>query len=380
MGASHHRSISPSPNVSQYLRGPSGYWQLIHVALVLLDPRRIDQAIPGGIQVLVSTTDRPVTYVNYLGDLLWALALAHQVGGHVDAGCHDGQRRSASQDARGGDTVRQLHGDAGKGVFEAEEVAESVAHVTGLGRGGGLVHSIVGGTATRHDSRLTSLIVLGEELLQGFVNPANLLSADLGDGEDLRERTRNLALAASNEDAARDEDILGLALECLGVIDSLEQVLGSVGHVLLDIEPLTHCANLLVCLHQGLVLLVAGLLVLGAVEVARSACGTTGDRSLQLVTVQQGVGSISNTRGVIRVLVVVREGTPFRAHVDSTVSEDQAATATGCLVGVELQVGRHFLAFTADDVRSQVLSEGNRGHLHLPCRGHGGHLFHFCVL
>ena len=75
---------------SQYLRGLSGYWQLVHIALVLLDPGRIDQAIPGGIQVLVSTTDRPITYVNNLGDLLRALALAHQVGGHVDAGCHNG--------------------------------------------------------------------------------------------------------------------------------------------------------------------------------------------------------------------------------------------------------------------------------------------------
>lgn len=62
--------------------------------------------------------------------------MAHKVGCHVDTSRNNGQRRSAGKVAHRGDAVRERRGDVCDLVRQIEEVAEAVAQVARLGRGG----------------------------------------------------------------------------------------------------------------------------------------------------------------------------------------------------------------------------------------------------
>lgn len=89
--------------------------------------------------------------------------------------------------------------------------------------------------------------VLSEELLKSLERPADVLLGNLCQGIDLSEGSGNTALAAGNEDTSGNDSFLRLALECLCVIDQLEQVLGDIGDVLWNGNGVTMSTDLLVC-------------------------------------------------------------------------------------------------------------------------------------
>ncbi len=97
----------------------------------------------------------------------------------------------------------------------------------------------------RHSS--LSGTVLSKELLQSLESSANILLRNLGQCVDLSEGTGNTALAAGDEDATGDNSFLRFALECLCVINELEEMLGSVRDILGDIDGIAMSTDFLVC-------------------------------------------------------------------------------------------------------------------------------------
>jgi hypothetical protein len=105
---------------------------------------------------------------------------------------------------------------------------------------------------TKH-TRLTTncninllLAMLRKELFQSLESSADILLGNLRQSVDLTEGSGNTALAAGNEDAARNDSFWRLALECLGIIDEFEEVLCGIGDVLGYVNSITVSADLLV--------------------------------------------------------------------------------------------------------------------------------------
>lgn len=163
--------------------------------------------------------------------------MSHQVRGHVNARRHDGQRRSTGKVTHGRDPVRKRGGHAGDLVWQVEQVAETVAKIAGFG-GGGCGVGIIGvwNASVRHDRVDPFKVLVREELFQSLVDTPDLLPRHLGNREDLCERTGDFALAAGNEDTSRDDHVLRLSLEGFGIVHDLEQVLGCIGYILLNVE------------------------------------------------------------------------------------------------------------------------------------------------
>jgi hypothetical protein len=69
---------------------------------------------------------------------------------------------------------------------------------------------------------------------------------------------------------------------------------------------------------------------------ATSTAVAESDGSLKLRTVEKRVCSITNARRIIIALIIVGEGTPLRAGVDDTITEDQSTGAADHVAGREL--------------------------------------------
>ena len=76
---------------------------------------------------------------------------------------------------------------------------------------------------------------LAQEGFKNLESPANLLFGDVCQLVDLAERAGDLVLAASNEDAACDDGLLGFSLEDLALVGFLEEQLGGLGNDLGDV-------------------------------------------------------------------------------------------------------------------------------------------------
>lgn len=80
--------------------------QILHIALPIFDPLRIDQALSFGVELLIGTADSSIADVRYLGNFLGGFAMAHQIRCHVYASGDNGERGTAGKIAHGSDTVR----------------------------------------------------------------------------------------------------------------------------------------------------------------------------------------------------------------------------------------------------------------------------------
>ena len=202
------------------------------------------------------------------------------------------------------------------------------------------------------------ILLAAEEFLQCLESAADLFLRDLGQGEDLTKGTADTALATSNEDASCDNGFLGLPFESLSVIDDLEQVLREVGSSLGDMDSVAVRTDLLVGGQKVLGALVMGRLVLRALEIATAARRIAkGNGSGELRTVEQRVRAVSDTRGVVAALVVIRERAPLGACVDNAIAKDETTVAADHVAGGELldQVRWEDLAVLADHLHVEVL-------------------------
>lgn len=210
-------------------------------------------------------------------------------------------------------------------VVETEPTAVPGAELGGVGGTEG------GGRGVDVDGTDVGLVlVILEELLQHLECPADLLLGDFGESEDLAEGSRGIGLAAGDEDASGDDDFGRLPLEVLGVVGHLEDVLGGVLRGLGNVHSIAEVGDLAVCGQQGGVALLVLLLVLlvrlalEALQLSR-ILAIEGDVGLELRAVEQGIDRVTDTAGVVVVLVVVGEGAPFGARVDDAVTENEAA-------------------------------------------------------
>lgn len=105
-------------------------------------------------------------------------------------------------------------------------------------------------------------------------------------------------------------------------------MLGKVGRGLGNVVSIAMGTDLFVGGQKILGALVMGRLVLCALKIATAARRITeGNGSGELGSVKERVRAISDARGVIAALVVIRERAPLGACVDNAISKDEATVA-----------------------------------------------------
>lgn len=145
-----------------------------------------------------------------------------------------------------------------------------------------------------------ALAILSKELLESLESSTDVLLGNLCQGVYLSEGSGNTALTTGNENTSSDDCFLRLALESLCIIDQLEQVLGSIGDILGNVNGVAVSTDLLVCCEKTLGGLVVGGLVLGAHEVtAASVAILKGDGGSELGTIEEEVRTVTDTRRII---------------------------------------------------------------------------------
>ena len=137
----------------------------------------------------------------------------------------------------------------------------------------------------------------------------------------------------------------------------------------------TEGTQLFVGSQESLGRLIMCSFILSSMQIAASTISTVvkGDGGLQLRAIQERVCTISNTRGVIVSLIVVRKGSPLGASVNDSITEDQATRAADHITGRKffLQVGRKLFAFGTDHRVVEVLLPcilGTVGHFDRECK------------
>lgn len=322
------------------------------------EPLRLNELIPQAVEDLVRRLDSAIADPRLLSDGQRGARFPDEVADEVDAGGGDGQRRSATDAhillAINGDGAR----DAGDSllVLETELRDETTAEISRAGRG-----VLIGRDGVETHSSLL-LILIPDPLQEGgqlAEYPPDLLLADIGQVEDFLEGTRYVVLATGDEDASSDNDFLRLALEDLVLVDELEDVLGSVGHVLAHVDGVAEGYNLLVSLLQVLVPLVGAGVVLRAREGLVGLGLGEGHRRGELLAFGKLILGTTNTAGVVTILVIVGESSPFGSRVDDAPTDNDTATlAHNVSVGVLLdQVGRNLLAVGAAEDIAEILFE-----------------------
>lgn len=136
-------------------------------------------------------------------------------------------------------------------------------------------------------------------------------------------------------------------------------MLSCVGNVLGDIDGIAVSTNLLVGGEKSLGSLVSGRFALSTEEVAAASTAITeGNGSLKLRTVEKRICAVTHTRWIVVALIIVREGTPFGAGINDTVSKNQTTRATDHITRRELlnEIGRILSAVLADQRHVQVLT------------------------
>lgn len=112
--------------------------------------------------------------------------------------------------------------------------------------------------------------------------------------------------------------------------------------------------NLLEALHEHFVVLIIASLVLRTVKLLAPHGVTKGDASLELTAVQEWIRSVPDTRGVISVLIVIREGTPFGTGIDAPGGNDNAARFAEGIAALKVldEVRRVFFAVVTDETNT----------------------------
>ena len=183
---------------------------------------------------------------------------------------------------------------------------------------------------------------------------------DLGDGENLAESSRHLALTACDEDTSGNDRFLRFPSESSLLLDDFEKMFGGVRDVFRDSHPVAESSYLFVGRQEGFGSFIMCCLVLSATKVTSSgrSTATKGDARLKLGAVEQRIGTVSNARWIIVILIIVCEGPPFGPGVNNTITKDQTTRSTNSVAGSEVlnNVRRIFFAVFTDQVHGKVLS------------------------
>lgn len=162
-----------------------------------------------------------------------------------------------------------------------------------------------------------------EKPLEDLEGTADFLLGHLRDGIDVFEGSPDAHLPRRDEDTAGDDGVLRLALEDLGVLALLEQMHGHVGNGARQIRHVAQRADRFVGGLEALVALVMNYFVLGSMQIAAAGAAIAEcNARLQLRAVKQRVRRLSDARGIVVALVIVRECTPLGTHVDDVRHED----------------------------------------------------------
>jgi hypothetical protein len=135
-------------------------------------------------------------------------------------------------------------------------------------------------------------------------------------------------------------------------------MLSIIGDALNNSDSITVGADLLICNEQTLVGLIKSGSTMSTMKFVTALNVTVCDLGLELVTIEQRVRAITNTRGVIGISIVVRESTPLRSSVDNTITHNQAARSADDVSRREflMKVGRPFLAVLTHNGHIEILA------------------------
>ena len=210
------------------------------------------------------------------------------------------------------------------GVDEAEVAAVAGAQLRSASR----VGVLVGIKRVHEGASGVRLAIALQELLEHLEGFADILLGDMSESVDLTESSGNIRLSACYENASSDHRVLGLALEVLGVVGHLEDVLGGILNRLGNIDRIAEVTNFAIGGKKSLGGFIVLGSVLGAVQLSRAHALTKADTGLELRTVQEWVDRVTDTGRIVIALIIVGEGSPLRAGVDNAIAEDEATRAT----------------------------------------------------
>lgn len=308
---------------------------------------------------LVCCTDGAIADLDCGTNLLWRLGVAHEMRDEVETGASNREWRATSSDALLGDDGGAVLGNKLHTCWQTK-LGTSTRHED-FGTGSVVPKIIVrvydSPVSSKHRAALQLLLAL-QKGLEGLECTANLLLGHVCHLEDFTEAALLLHGAACNEDAAGNDGVLRLALEQLGIVGLAVEMLCSLGRGPADVLRVAQRGDLAKGGLERLVGLVMVGLVVGSRQVAHTqAAVAKANLRLQLGAVEQRVGGVTDTRGVIVALVVIREGAPLGARVDDPVGEDTPTGAADGVARAELldEVGGHFAAVGAHQGNIQVV-------------------------
>lgn len=171
------------------------------------------------------------------------------------------------------------------------------------------------------------MIINLEELLQQAKGAGNLWLGDFSEGENLLKGSRDLAVAAGDENAASEDGVYFLPLADFGVFNQFVIMLRRVRNTGRKLETVAEGTNLCVALKKFLIRLVIDVEQFAGGSLEFTVCHSSrADGCLKLRAVQEDIGGSPNARRVYGGRpVAISESSPLGSCINNPGAQHETA-------------------------------------------------------